>query len=315
MLEELKKLNYPIRREDILFFLQDVIASHQLSVSEIQVMCMRASGHYQLNVDALLAYCNCLNLIESKEKIRLTKEVIAYINDSEQLNCFIVERTLNYLFLNEILTADMFSFNIFNERYFFKNECLSLAYAQVRNILVSQGFFEIIREGSRTDFFISRKYEKLISYFCSKKKRTLELEQLKKKLEMNARAGELAEQYVLFYEKKRVGNSLLADKIKIISDIDVCAGYDIVSFDSLSSSKYDRFIEVKAVSSTYDFFWSANELGTAKLKGEQYYLYLVDLRYIYEESYAPVMINNPAINVMESEDWLVEPNSFRIWHT
>ena len=89
------------------------------------------------------------------------------------------------------------------------------------------------------------------------------------------------------------------------------AGYDIVSFNSQASQNPDRFIEVKAISRA-GFFWSKNEYQIAKLKGELYYLYLVELSKIGETDYAPEMIQNPALNIMESDNWFVETQSYHI---
>ena len=55
------------------------------------------------------------------------------------------------------------------------------------------------------------------------------LDKLKLQLEQQERQGELAELFVLEYEKKRITNSTVNEKIKRISIIDVAAGYDIVS--------------------------------------------------------------------------------------
>ena len=62
----------------------------------------------------------------------------------------------------------------------------------------------------------------------------------------------------------------LAGKVRRISEVDVTAGYDIISYNSIKSKETDRFIEVKARSSS-GFYWSKNEYETAKLKGEPYY--------------------------------------------
>ncbi|MBD5484393.1 MAG: DUF3883 domain-containing protein, partial [Lachnospiraceae bacterium] len=80
-------------------------------------------------------------------------------------------------------------------------------------------------------------------------------------MENNAIVGAMAEEFVLNYEHQRITNLELASKIRIISDVDVTAGYDIISFDSNQSTRYDRYIEVKATSKN-GFFWSVNEYET-----------------------------------------------------
>ena len=95
--------------------------------------------------------------------------------------------------------------------------------------------------------------------------------------------------------------------------MDVNAGYDIVSFNTKYSQKPDRFIEVKAISKV-GFYWSRNEYEIAKLKGEMYCLYLVELTKINEFGYIPEIIVNPAKDIMENDKWFVEAESYHIKH-
>ena len=155
-------------------------------------------------------------------------------------------------------------------------------------------------------------YDTLIAKHCRIRRKQLSLERLKKQLEVNELGGEKAELFVVEYEKKRVGPPL-CDRIKRISELDVAAGYDIVSFNSGNSHEPDRFIEVKAVSSS-GFFWSKNEFEIAKLKGEMYYLYLVELGRIGDSEYEPEIIQNPASSVMGSDEWYVEAQSYHVRH-
>lgn len=96
-----------------------------------------------------------------------------------------------------------------------------------------------------------------------------------------------------------------------ISEIDVTAGYDIVSANSPNSTVANRFIEVKAVSEN-GFYWSKNEYDIAKLLAADYYLYLVDLSKIDDDNYEPDIIHNPVQHIMENNLWLVEPQSYHI---
>lgn len=314
MLKELRELNQIMRKEDVLFFLQNVIGKRKLLQGDIRAICSHVSGQHQLDVDTLINYCVSLRLIECNETIVLVPEVISILDDADILNAFIIERTISMLFEANILEIDMFRYDVLNKRFAFKNERFPLNFADLRNTLISQGFFEVIRDDLRTEFYIGKYYETLISSFCKQKKKTIRIEQLKKQLEKNNKAGEQAEIYALQYERRRIGQHPQIEEIKIVSNIDVCAGYDIVSFNSNNSYEYDRFIEVKAVSSSKSFYWSINELNTAKLKGKQYYIYLVDLKSAADDMYVPTIINDPVSVLFGSEEWLIEPQSFYIYH-
>ena len=117
------------------------------------------------------------------------------------------------------------------------------------------------------------------------------MEELLKQKEEQSQRGLEAEEFVLELERNRL--PLKAYKIKRISDFDVAAGYDIVSYDSNESMKYDRFIEVKCYLGKPHFYWSENECDTARQKGSKYILCLVDYTRIKEPGYTPQYIRNP----------------------
>lgn len=146
-----------------------------------------------------------------------------------------------------------------------------------------------------------------------KKKPIISIDELQKKLRRNIEVGEQAEKFALEYEANRLKQSGINKEPLSVSSVDVMAGYDMVSYESKSSKIYDRFIEVKAVSNI-GFFWSKNEVETAKIKAENYYLYLVDLSKINDIDYAPEMIRNPAENIIDAEGWYVEAQSYRVKH-
>lgn len=311
MLEELRKLNYQGGKDGLLFFLCDVVGPCQINTSDAVTLCAHAPGRCYLVVESLISYCLAFRWITlSGNVVALQPEIMQLIADKEKLNNALVESAVKQLFDSGIISSDMFCYTAVGNCYIFKNERLPLSLSAIRNTLISQGFFIPYREETGTRFYISAAYEPLVAKHSVKKRRQLSLEQLKRQLENKSLAGEKAELYVLEYERKRLGKPL-GDQVKRISEIDVTAGYDIVSFDSPESSKPDRFIEVKAVSSA-GFYWSENEYKIAKLYGEKYFLYLVELSKIDDEDYKPEIISDPALTVMNSRDWLIEPESYHL---
>ena len=136
--------------------------------------------------------------------------------------------------------------------------------------------------------------------------------QLKNSLEDKEMAGEKAEKFVLGYEKKRLKDSKVCNCIRQISHIDVSAGYDIVSFKTINSTKVDRYIEVKAVKNDFQFYWSINEYNSAKVKGNNYCLYLVELAKIENVDYEPYIIENPYEFFKENTDWLIQTQTYSL---
>lgn len=311
MLDVLKNLKYLGGKNGLLFFICDVIGSGQVRVKDAEIICARSPGKHNLSIGDLISYCHTLGWIQVLEDfISVSPDIAVLLTDKEKLNDALIVSTVNQLFKEAVMDASMFYYDSVQCGYAFKNELLPLSLSCVRNILISQGFLIPSRDTQGTRFYISPTYDALVAKHCKARRKQLSLEQLKKKLEDNELAGEKAEQFVLEYEKKRLGQPL-CEKVRCISEIDVTAGYDIVSFDSNQSLEPDRFVEVKAASSA-GFYWSRNEYEIAKLKGDAYYLYLVDLGRINQQDYSPQIIQNPAVNVMEAEEWFVEAQSYLI---
>lgn len=131
-------------------------------------------------------------------------------------------------------------------------------------------------------------------------------------LARQAEAGAAAEVWVVEYERERLFGHPLKDQIRRVSEDDVSAGYDIVSFASVHSIHHDRFIEVKSHGERKVFHWSRNEIATAVEFGEDYALYLVDRDRCEQAGYSPHMITGPTPEMFALPDsgWRVEATSF-----
>ena len=141
----------------------------------------------------------------------------------------------------------------------------------LRNLLIQLGFIQYI---DTTSMYVTTERGKSL---LSGRQRKLTAQSLAAILRSQERLGAAAEDAVIAYE-----NELLApfpDLVPLIRHValeDVGAGYDIYSVrPARQGSHDDRYIEVKAVSRDNDFYWSINEINTAKAYGTKYYLYLV----------------------------------------
>ena len=313
MLDVLKNLKYNGGKDGLLFFICNVIGTGHIRIKDAEIICARSPGKYYLSIGDLVSYCSALGWIQiSEDVLSVSHDLVLLLNDEEKLNDALIVSTVNQLFKENIMDASMFYYDSVQCCFAFKNELLPLPLSSLRNVLISQGFLIPLRDTEITRFYISPTYETLIAKHCKAKHKQLSLEQLKRQLEKKEHAGEKAEVFVFEYERKRLGQPF-SEKVRRISEIDVTAGYDIVSFDSNQSQEPDRFIEVKAISNA-GFYWSRNEYEIAKLKGNTYYLYLVNLNRIVEQDYSPQMIKNPAINIMDTDEWFVESQSYYVRH-
>ena len=105
-------------------------------------------------------------------------------------------------------------------------------------------------------------------------------EQMEENLREKRLLGDLAESFVVEYEKSRLaeaGHKLESACVQRISKHRVNAGYDVNSFTGgCKNLNHDRFIEVKGSGkATLYFFWSLNEMKKAEKLGEKYWIYFV----------------------------------------
>ena len=154
----------------------------------------------------------------------------------------------------------------------------------LRNLLINLGFF-VIDQSKPYILYIQNDYIKffenevlswLHENFGSIDESGLSYDEFLRIKELQNEAGHEAEKFVCEFERSRLKHHPQKDKIKIISRINVRAGFDIISFNSTDSSEFDRFIEVKSYSRRKGFYLSKNEAQTAELRGDSYFIYLVD---------------------------------------
>ncbi|NGY04961.1 DUF3883 domain-containing protein [Solimonas terrae] len=145
-------------------------------------------------------------------------------------------------------------------------------------------------------------------------RRRVSTKQLEARRARDLENGLLAEEWVLARERERLHGHPLLDQVRRISDEDVSAGFDILSFASLSSLRHDLHIEVKSYSGERRFFWSRNELEVAEELGEQYSLHLVDRDLMATEGYTALAIRGPhsAFFLTGLPGWQISADGYEI---
>lgn len=93
------------------------------------------------------------------------------------------------------------------------------------------------------------------------------------------RLADMAEEYVVDWEKRRlehVGFPQLCSLVSRVSETDVSRGYDLHSVDGEHGSDRDRYIEVKSsIGENLAFYWTAREMEVAEQRRDQYWIYFV----------------------------------------
>ena len=227
----------------------------------------------------------------------LERTLAAFANDEEFLTIF-SPVYLSYDIVYSLIQIDLSAFGF--------------RYANLRKFLISFGFISPHPDNKIRKFIVSPKHRRLfdLRLLSEVKRRKIGIDNLEAALERKRIAGANAEDFVVAFERRRLITHPKPESIERISDYDVAAGYDVVSYDAAGSVSYDRFIEVKSCTIDRRFFWSKNEVQQAKIKRGQYFLYLVNPEKASEAGYEPMIIQNPYENVFLDQSWAREAQSW-----
>jgi hypothetical protein len=312
MLEDLKHCNSIGDKEGILFFSSLIFKLDEISIEAIKNHCL-LNTEIQLSYRYAILTFEFIGLIKQEnKKINLTakgKYLQKYFESDvyfQNLGIIIFKE----LIAHDVLDLTRIKFLSKESTLFYEIESFPLNYAIFRNLLYVIGFINII--DGVCILTINDSIESSLFTIFRTKKRKLSEASLLQSLEQKRIQGEIAEQWVYNFELRRLENTLLKSRIKIISKIDVGAGFDILSFKDDNSPWFDRFIEVKSYKGQPHFYWSKNELEMAQIKGNNYCLYIVDINKLNELNYSPLIILNPSETILNDSNWLIETQSMLI---
>lgn len=294
--------------EGFLFLLSVLKGKNKVSRAEIENRCAMENG-ITVNCPGAIAFLEYVDLVQINDGLIIpTAELNQYATlQKEEIINHTVKLCMTKMIDDGIFDVDSVGFDPDKGQLSIRRSAFPLSYAAIRNFLTSAGALEKEHNG---EICVSDSYENDFSLNLRTHRKKFTLEQLLKKQEEQSRRGLEAEEFVLQLERYRLPNK--AYKIKRISDFDVSAGYDIVSYADVTSEKYDRFIEVKCYLGKPHFYWSENESDVAQQKGEKYILCLVDYVRIGEPGYQPEFIANPYNVIFSNEHWLVNTASYKV---
>ncbi|MBM3159699.1 MAG: DUF3883 domain-containing protein [Bacteroidetes bacterium] len=311
MLEELKQFNTIGDRSGILFLSRQIFCE---GVSNAELLRNKSviNPEIRLNPKLSLKFLMFLDLIHiSGEEFSLTKKGVYLQNNFEntfynKIGLLVIKRLIDL----KILDINSIKIETRGSVVFYELPAFPLNAAIFRNFLIEIGLLQNIK--GIYYLHLPKDQEESFVRTIRKRHRLISQDELLKKLEKQREQGIIAEKWVVEYEKRRILNHDLIEKIKLISDIDIQAGYDILSFNNRYSTHYDRCIEVKSYSDNLHFYWSKNESEIAFLKGDNYFLYLIDINKISNPNYEPLIIKNPKKVLHEDNNWIVETQTYLI---
>jgi hypothetical protein len=272
------------------------------------------------NHSETITFCRQIKLINiENQTLSLTEigdEILTLNNENElEMNEAQKEFLILKCILNTRISLDVATiikqFSItYSKRSFIWSESDSLPLVAEKGIitlLIQLGFFTETKNG----LIVSSKYA-IYAAKLRAQPNYLSPEKLARELDYSKKIGEIAEEIVLEFEKMRLiedKQELKASLVQKISDLDVSAGYDIISFNGDEDDLLpNRYIEVKGSNSKeMKFYWSRNEIEKAILLGNKYWIYFVggvtmDTK---EYSTGPIIIQNPVEKIFENPDFEV----------
>jgi len=317
--DDIKEVDNFGRFDEIAYVLGHILTNRPKYIEDIKKHALEDRRLRRTPIQNILSLLLFLKLVQvvgdqlllSKKGLLLKDKFFGKEEFKHIFTIMLIKKILNDEKLNEVFRINNIEFNLNENLYSIKHSKIPLRLANFRNLLVDMSVFKYLESNHRY-LFINDAYLSVMRGRIKRQRKKKSLEQMKRGMARAERLGVSAELLILDYEKSRLRKHQKIEEIKIISDIDVTAGYDIVSFDSLKSESLDRFIEVKSFGEKKNFYWSENEINISKRLKEKYFLYLVDRTENNDKEYKPVIIKNPYEKVYLNEDsmWIKHPTSW-----
>ncbi|MGZ3811698.1 MAG: DUF3883 domain-containing protein [Mucilaginibacter sp.] len=328
MFKELLNYNQIGTKVEIGYILFDILKSDtSKSIDDIKTQCLHYSYSFGNCFNSTILLLKTLELvIYEKGKIRRNPDLDIYGRDSLFDSGFFFEKIIGLLELNQqfmdFFNSNTVKFSVDKEKYYLRDSHIPIKHSTIKRILINTDL--LLKDPNvRTIFYVNDKYHGLFNKLVIdkmkttaallKQKRQLSLENLKARQRAQEELGLQAELFVLAYEKRRLNKHPLSGMISRISEDHTNAGYDIESFNDVETILINRFIEVKSFSGNVSFYWSSNEIETAKEKKDQYYIYLVNREDIGKPGYNPLMISDPYKNIFENSHWHRNVESYKFY--
>lgn len=239
--------------------------------------------------------------------VKLENDIITILKKSnpEELFVSFSKYYFNLIINQEELNRHLFidsEVSLINDFFKIKTSSIKLKY---RQILVSLGKLELLEYDDNyvkiINYTFAKKFTERALKKLSKSQKEFEKELYEKKIR-----GELAEKFVMEFERDKLKGYSFFPIRQSIDDVGL--GYDILSYDTDGN---EMFIEVKSIKND-SFFWSENEIATSKEYKNDYYIYLVlfgnnkpiKIKKIIKNPYDKIFIKK-LFNVKNIDDYII----------
>ncbi len=278
---------------------------------------------YNRNINGKTVFDGCLDLalkisiisIDDSKKLDLNEKFRDFLFSEKQMCDKFVELLFQALSQDEvfysIFSSEHISYDIIYHTPQINNSAFGFKFSNFKQLLIDFGVMQIHPTKELSKYILNARYKKVFDKIILPeiKKRKIGIDELKQSMGQQLIHGEEAELFVLNFEKDRLERK---DGIDWVAEYSIAEGYDISSFQKIESENNDCFIEVKSYAGSPYFFWSRNEIDISRIKGDQYFLYLVDRSQMKSDGYKPLIIQNPYKNILENSGWSKQVEKYRI---
>ncbi|MFZ4680427.1 MAG: DUF3883 domain-containing protein [Flavobacterium sp.] len=278
---------------------------------------------YNKNINGRTIFDGCLVLalkisiveLDELEKISINHRFKDFLLSENQMCDKFVEFLFQALHQDEIFhtifSLEHISYDIIYHTTQINNSAFGFKYSNFKQLLIDFNVIQIHPTKELSKYILNSRYKKIFDKIILPeiKKRKIGIDELKKSMEQQQIHGEEAEIFVLNFERERLENKVGIDWV---AEYSIAEGYDISSFQQVESEYNDCFIEVKSYSGTPYFFWSRNEVDISRIKGDHYFLYLVDRNQMSNDGYKPIIIQNPFKEVLHNDKWIKQIEKYKI---
>jgi len=290
------------------------LESNSYSYNELQKFCRNENFDFSEGFPGImlvLEYIGYIKVNNNKSEKIITKEAI-YDDIEKKIILKIFHKLSKENILHEIIDPNHLKDMHGGTEITFINPYYSI----IGGLLQELGL--ILKKGHDRAYIVNDKYKKFFDDELIPKIENSDINKHRSELARQANERNLsekgftAEEYILKYEKRIRRLHKSYGKIKIVSIDDSGCGYDIKSYLNDNSKALTKLIEVKSYTSKKDskpyFHWSYKEIEIAKKNSETYFLYLVDRTKIEDNDYEPLIVPNPARNILNNSEWNKNPD-------
>lgn len=307
MHKELRRYSSIGNKRGILLLCNKILTKSKVSMDSVRTSCSFVNG-CEINFNCGILALEAMHIITKNQTHCFIDEPFFSTLSVDKAITKLCEIAFTFLIEEKLINIEFLKFNDQVDLFYIPKRAFSLHSSVFRNLLISLNAITEVNG----EFRIAKNYDIFFGDLIQRTTKKLTLKQLQQKLIAEQEIGEKGELFVLHFEKSRKPFSREdKERIRQISHIDVSAGYDIISFHDEVALKH-RYIEVKTYRGIPHFYWSANEIDSAKIRGKDYFLYLVNADRILDHSYIPEIIQNPYSAIINSNDWKLTPSSFLV---